>query len=249
VLLLKIFLVPGFLLLVSLASKRWGPSVAGSLAGLPVVAGPILFFLAIERGEVFASKAAAMSLSAVFASVAFSVAYARAAQRLSWLVSLLFAFFVWGAAAIILSQMSLSANYALVIALITLIAAPHLFPAADTASTTRVVTTSELFSRMVAGASLTVAVTVAAASLGPVWSGLLAVFPILGTVLAVFSHRSQGAIFVATLLRSMSIGLFSFSAFCFALSFLLSQVGIPAAFGISIGLAVLVQMFTKRYLK
>lgn len=82
-LLLKLLLVPGFLLLLSLAGKRWGPSIAGWLAGLPVVAEPILFFLAVERGSAFASTAAISSLSAVFASVAFNVAYAHAAQRVS----------------------------------------------------------------------------------------------------------------------------------------------------------------------
>jgi chromate transport protein ChrA len=50
VLILKLLLIPGFLLLISLAGKRWGPSVAGWLSGLPVVVGPILFFLAIEQG-------------------------------------------------------------------------------------------------------------------------------------------------------------------------------------------------------
>ena len=55
-LLLKLLVIPGFLLLISLAGKRWGPSVAGWLSGLPVVVGPILFFLAIEQGQLFAAQ-------------------------------------------------------------------------------------------------------------------------------------------------------------------------------------------------
>ena len=47
---LKLLLVPCFLLLVSLAGRRWGAHVVGWLAGLPVVAGPILYFLALEQG-------------------------------------------------------------------------------------------------------------------------------------------------------------------------------------------------------
>ncbi len=38
---LKLTLVPLFLLVVSMWGKWWGPSIAGWLAGLPVVAGPI----------------------------------------------------------------------------------------------------------------------------------------------------------------------------------------------------------------
>ncbi|QAY92927.1 hypothetical protein CUN63_24935, partial [Pseudomonas sp. ACM7] len=66
-LLLKLLVIPGFLLLISLAGKRWGPSVAGWLSGLPVVVGPILFFLAIEQGQVFAAQSATAALSAMFA--------------------------------------------------------------------------------------------------------------------------------------------------------------------------------------
>jgi uncharacterized membrane protein (GlpM family) len=217
VLLLKLLLVPAFLLLVSLAGKRWGPSVAGWLAGLPTVAGPILFFLAIERGETFASNAAAASLSAVFASVAFSVAYAHAAQRLSWWSALLFGLSAWGAAAASLSWLPASIWLSLLVAIFSLIAAPYLFPIKRAAPTTHLVAPTELFSRMFAGAVLTIAVTGAASALGEGWSGLLAVFPVLGIVLAVFSHRTQGPAFVAALLRAMATGLYSFSAFCFAL--------------------------------
>jgi hypothetical protein len=40
---LKLLLVPMFLALVSMAGKRWGPAIAGWLAGFPIVAGPILW--------------------------------------------------------------------------------------------------------------------------------------------------------------------------------------------------------------
>ncbi|MBC7995854.1 MAG: hypothetical protein H7Z15_21700, partial [Rhizobacter sp.] len=80
------------------------------------------------------------------------------------------------------------------------------------------------------GAALTVGVTWVAASVGPAWSGLLAVFPILGIVLAVFSHRSQGSAFAAALLSAMATGLYSFVAFCFVLSLALVPLGVAAAF-------------------
>jgi hypothetical protein len=248
VLTLKLLLVPAFLLLVSLAGKRWGPSVAGWLAGLPVVAGPILFFLAVEQGESFASVAATAALSAVFASVAFSAAYAHAAQRLSWAPSLLLALSAWGTAAAALSWLPAHATLSLVVSLLALVAAPRLFPATQVRLATYVVATPELCCRMLAGCVLTVAVTLAADGLGAGWSGLLAVFPVLGLVLAVFSHRNQGAAFVAALLRAMATGLYSFAAFCYALSLTLPHLGLAAAFVIAAGLAITVQVVTKRYL-
>lgn len=74
---LKLLLVPAFLLLISLAGRRWGPAVAGWLAGLPVLTGPILFLLTLEHGPRFAAAAATVSLSAVAAAVVFILTYAR----------------------------------------------------------------------------------------------------------------------------------------------------------------------------
>jgi hypothetical protein len=101
---------------------------------------------------------------------------------------------------------------------------------------------------MAAGAVLTVAVTVASSTVGSSWSGLFAVFPVLGIVLAVFSHRTHGSAFVAALLRAMATGLYSFAAFCFVLSVALAHVGIAAAFFLAAALAVAVQVATKRHL-
>lgn len=246
---LKLLLVPTFLLLVSLAGQRWGASVAGWLAGLPVVAGPILFFVAVEQGVPFASAAAAMSLSAVLASVAFSLAYAHAAQRWPWPPALLAALAAWAAAAFGLSALPTSAPLSLALALVTLLLAPRLFPAVPTRSADRQVTGTELGLRMLAGAALTVSVTWAAGALGPAWSGLLAVFPILGIVLAVFSHRSQSAAFAATLLRAMATGLYSFVAFCFVLSVALPPLGVALAFTIATAASLGVQVTTRKHLR
>ena len=46
-LLLKLVLVPGLIALVTLAGRRFGPRVGGWLNALPLVAGPVLFFLAL----------------------------------------------------------------------------------------------------------------------------------------------------------------------------------------------------------
>ena len=246
---LKLLLVPTFLLLVSLASKRWGPSVAGWLGGLPVVTGPILFFIGIERGEAFASSAASASLSAVFAAVVFSVAYSHAAQFMSWIRALLLALPAWGIAAFFLSLLPSSVALSLVVACFTLLVAPWFFPITKVLPGRYAISTIELFCRMLSGTVLTVGVTVAADRLGSHWSGLLAVFPSVSIVLAVFSHRTHGPLFVAALLRSMAIGLYSFAAFCFALSCALFHVGIVTASGIAVGLAITVQSVTKNLLR
>lgn len=245
---LKLFIVPTFLLLLTLAGKRWGPSVAGWLAGLPVVTGPILFFLAVEHGPVFASGAASASLSAVLASVSFSLAYSHAAKRLPWPPSLLCGLAGWTTAALLLSRLPVSPYIALGVSLTTLLTAPRLFPATRVQAASRPITTLELGCRMLAGALLTLAVTFAAGMVGQAWSGLLAVFPILGTVLAAFSHQSQGGAFAAALLRGMVAGLYSFVAFCFLLALALPRMGITGAFLIAVTATIAVQLVSKRML-
>lgn len=247
-LLLKLFLVPLFLLLLTLAGRRWGPSVAGWLAGLPVVAGPILLFVALEHGARFAAGAAASALSAVLASVAFSVAYAHAAQRRHWSMALPLALLAWLVAALCLSLIPSSAPVSLVVAMLTLVVAPSLFPRVESLPVVRPFSAVELGCRMSTGALLTLAVTFGAGVVGAGWSGLLAVFPLLGIVLAVFSHRSQGAGFVAHLLRGMAAGLYSFVAFCFVLSVSLPQVGIAGAFSLSMLACLAVQAISRRRL-
>lgn len=243
---LKLLLVPAFLALVSLAGRRWGPRVAGWLAGLPVVAGPILGFLALERGAGFASQAAAASLAAVVASVAFSLAYSHACLRVHWAFALPAGLGAWLLAALLLALLPSSVFVSLGLALVTLLLAPRLFPRAAGAAGPRSVAWHELVLRMLAGALLTLTVTAVAATVGASWSGLLTVFPVLGTVLAVFSHRTQGPAFVVTLLRAMATGLYSFVAFCFTLSIGLAPFDLAPAFGAAVLAAAMVQMATAR---
>jgi hypothetical protein len=101
---------------------------------------------------------------------------------------------------------------------------------------------------MLAGATLTVAVTFLASFIGPAWSGLLAVFPVLGIVLAVFSHRAHGASFAAALLRAMATGLYSFFVFCLVLAVALPHLGISGSFATALAMSLVVQTLTGQHL-
>jgi hypothetical protein len=96
----------------------------------------------------------------------------------------------------------------------------------------------ELGARMVAGGLLTVAVTHLSPVLGPKYSGLFAVFPVMGVVQAAFSHRASGNAFTIRLLRSMVSGFYSFTAFCLTIVFALHALGIAAGFGLALGLSL-----------
>jgi hypothetical protein len=244
---LKLVLVPGFLLLVTLAARRWGPALAGWLAGLPVVTGPILVFMAIEQGPLFAAKAAAAALSAVLSTVAVTVVYSQVARHTRWPLALALAFSAWALAAWLLSLAPESLALAAFLAALSLAIAPRLFPPGGAAHAARPGGGhGELVLRMLAGALLTLGVTHAAAAAGPRWSGLLAVFPVMSVVLAGFSHRAQGAAYTATLLRALTAGLSSFAMFCLTAALLLPHAGITAAFAAAVGAALATQAATMR---
>jgi hypothetical protein len=245
VLALKLLLVPAFLLLISLAGRRWGPAVAGWLAGLPVLTGPILLLLALEHGPGFTAAAATVSLSAVSGAVAFIVIYARVCARRPPLLSLLAGLAVWCCAALLLTRFSPGNFVSLGIALLALVIAPNFFPRLSAPILTATLPRWELPLRMLAGAAVTLAVTTLAAAIGPSWSGMFAVFPVITTVLAVFSHRASGPAFTVILLRAMIWGLYSLASFCLALAVLLPQQGVTVSFLAAVAAALAVQWALK----
>lgn len=247
-LILKLTLVPLFLALISLAGKRFGPSFAGWLAGLPVVVGPILFLLSIEQGLDFASRAAVSTLASVATVIAFGVAYAWAARRYSsmhgWIASSACGLAAWLAAALIISRISFSLNTAAILALASLFIAPFLYPAQPPITATSKLPATELFARMAAGAALTLVVTTSAQSLGTAWSGIVALAPVLSPVLAVFAHRRAGGAHAIALFKGLVRGLYALAIFCFVVSWQIVELGAARAFGLAIAAALIVQALT-----
>jgi hypothetical protein len=113
VLALKLVLVPGFLAALTMAGRVWGPSVAGWLAGLPVVAGPIVLLLALERGTAFAAQASAASIAAIAASEAFNFAYAWTSRFARWPVALVAGLVAWALVAVLLTHLPVSLAWSL----------------------------------------------------------------------------------------------------------------------------------------
>ncbi|WP_144109765.1 hypothetical protein [Paraburkholderia sp. BCC1886] len=243
---LKLTLVPLFLLVVSMSGKWWGPSIAGWLAGLPVVAGPILFILVLAHGASFGARAATLSLSAILASEAFNFAYAWTCRSRSWPVALGVGLMTWFIAAWGLSLLPVSPVWATAAALTAVCFGQSFLPRSTVVAAGAPLGVSDLIGRMLAGAVLTLLVTWISGWAGPAWSGLLAVFPLLGIVLSVSSHRAHGPAFVISLLRGMVLGRFSFAAFCLLLSFSLPYQRPLLAFAEASFLAMTVQWCTRR---
>jgi len=257
---LKLLLVPSCIAIITLASHRWGPKVGGWLAGFPVIVGPILLILALDRGIAFAIDAAIMSLAGIFALIAFGVAYAWSGRYWGWFSSAVLGLIVWFAAATFLVATVNGLVRASIIAAIALIAAPWSFPiptrhvnleTPPVANAKYVKPASgELFVRMLASLIVTLGVTMSSQALGPMWSGVLAIFPTLGGVLAVFSHATHGGDYAATLLRGMAMGLWSIAAFTLTLVICFKNASnetssIPLSFACALVVALAVQLIAR----
>ena len=218
--------------------------MAGWLSGFPVVAGPTLLFVALDQGPSFAAQAAHVTLMAVLGNVAFGVTYAWTALRYRWFVCampgvLAFAIVSWG-----LVAMRPSPWMALAIALIGLQLAARLMPRVTYVNQGGAVSVLELPVRCVAAGLLVATVSLTAAELGPVGSGMLTIFPIMGMVLGVFSHIAWGATGAIRLLTGIIKGLYAFVVFVFLLAMALPVMGTAAAFSVAVGVALLIHWLT-----
>jgi len=241
VLLLKLFLVPSLIGLVTLAGRRWGPTVAGWLSAFPVVAGPILFFITLEQGAAFAARSAVGTLSAVLAIVVFGLGYAWAATRHGWLPSLVAGFACYALAVAGLQAWAPGLTGAAVAVVVALLVAPRLYPALPAPQAADPSAASDIPLRMAAGALLVLSVTHFAGTMGANLSGVFAMFPVMGSVLVAFSHRQAGPAFAIRLLRGMILGYYAFGTFCVVLALSLPTMPMLPAFLYALTAALLVQ--------
>jgi hypothetical protein len=181
----------------------------------------------------------------VLGAVSFAIVYAWVAIRFSWPLSFLCGLAAYFAVVAVLSLISPPLTLAATVTLGSLILGPRLFPRTASKAPIIVSTYAEVACRMLAGAALVVLVTHFAANLGPHLSGLFAVFPVITSVLAVFSHRYSGYECTVLLLRGLLFGLYAFAAFCLALAMLLPAWGIGPGFLAAVSCALLVQFLSR----
>lgn len=241
----KLLLAPLCVVGVSVAGRRWGVAVAGVLGGLPVVAGPILLVLTLVHGRSFGADAAAGALLGLGALTLFVVVYGLVAPRAGAAVSVLagWAAFLVGVALLTLieppaeiSLLLVGAGFALGYRLLGAPAPPLAPPAPPP--------WWDLPGRALSALVLVVTLTAVSGALGPQLSGLLAPFPIVTSVLAVFTHLHGGVDQVRVLLRSFLVGFYGFAAFCFALAVALPDLETAAAFTLALIAALATQTVT-----
>lgn len=238
----KLLLSPLCVLAVSLAGRRWGMAVAGVLGGLPVVAGPILLVETLLHGRDFGDSAAAGTLLGLAALTAFVVVYGRAALTSGPAPSVLCGWTAFLLGVAVLSPLHPPPALSLAFVAVCFALGLRLLPPPPPEPPAPVAPPWwDLPVRALAALALVLALTAASGALGPHLSGLLAPFPIITSVLAVFTHAHGGAAQLDLLLRNFLRGFYGFAAFCFALTLALPEATTAAAFGLAAAAALTVQ--------
>lgn len=237
----KILLAPLCVVAVSLVGRRWGVAVAGVLGGLPVVAGPILLVETLLHGRDFGADAAAGTLLGLAALTAFVVVYGRVAQRIGPIQSVLCGWTAFLVSVAVLRPLQPPPGLSLILVAACFAIGLKLLPPLPPPQATAVPAWWDLPARALAALGLVLALTAASGALGPHLSGLLAPFPIVTSILAVFTHAHGGVTQVGVLLRNFLFGFYGFAAFCFVLAVASNALTTAAAFGLATVAALAVQ--------
>ena len=229
----KLTLVPLFLLALSLAGRRWGTAASGWLVALPVVAGPIVFFIGVEQGEAFAAGAARATIAGLASLSIFSLAYCRAAVLTGWAPSLLSGWAGFSLSTYLLHRLPLTLPQSIALALFALAGVYLLMPAVDPEASPPATPPWEIAARMAAAVAMVLLMTALARPLGPRLAGLLVPFPVAATVLAVFTHRYQGGASAVRLLRGLVAGLWTMGVFFLVVAGTVERLGVGASFALA----------------
>ncbi len=185
--------------------RRWGLKVSGYIGTLPIVAGPILFFFALEQGTAFAARAAQQTLLGLVGFSAFAMVYAWSSRSWNIPVTVLVSWVAFLLPSFLIGRLDLSLWASLAIGLLALnfsrLLLPHVKKGEGVAKSER--SFWDLPLRMVVTAVLVCVLTALAQQLGPNLSGIFTVFPVASTVLSGFAHYHHGGEGVTRLLRGL----------------------------------------------
>jgi hypothetical protein len=178
----------------------------------------------------------------VVSLAAFVVVYGRLAARLSWAASMLAGWLAFAVATVAFSALSIPAGVALVLAGVGLVVALAWLPRPGRELLQHAPPPVwDLPLRAGCALALVLALTGIAGWLGPQLSGLLAPFPVITTVLAIFTHGQRGTDELLRLLRGLLSGFGAFALFCFTLAVSLNTLDTATAFALATGLALAMQ--------
>lgn len=222
----------------SVIAERSRPFIAAMVATLPVSAGPALVFLALDHDDSFVFDTLIGAMVTNVATAAYSLAYVVAAQTRGTILSLVAAFAGWALSGLALRQIGWTLPLGLVATFVVFgISIPLAKKFALNART--IAPPRAWFAiplRALAVATLVGVVTTLSLTLGPYFSGMLAVFPIvLTSIIAILQPRIGGKP-TSALIANGLVGLLGFGIALAVSAYTIPTLGRFGA--LALGLAV-----------
>ena len=236
-LIVKMAVTAAFLLAATITAERAGPLVGGLVATLPISAGPVYIFLALDHDAHFIAQSALGSLVVNPINAVYALSYALLAQRRSLFLSIGGAFLCWLILVWATRQVAWTLPLAVIWNAVIVVIAFWLSAPLRHASMPRVATRwYDLVLRSGMVAVLVGVVITLSFHIGPTASGNLAVFPIVLTSIMMILHHRVGGPATAAVLANAVIGLGGFAFALVALN--LTAVPLGSALALMLALAV-----------
>ncbi|MGE5162829.1 MAG: hypothetical protein ACM3IH_02250 [Sphingobacteriales bacterium] len=232
-LIVKMAITAAFVVAATVTAERVGPLIGGLVATLPIGAGPVYVFLALDHDAHFIAQSAVASLAINAVNVIFALSYALLAQTRSRAVSMSLAFLVWLVFAgavheVQWSYAGVAAMNLIVISICLWLARPlrHVRVQAFRTRWTDMALRAGLVALLVG------VVVTFSFQLGPAGSGILAVFPVVLISIMFILHSRVGGPASAAVMANAVLGLVGFAFACTVLHFS------AEAFGSAVGLTL-----------
>ena len=230
ILIIKILIAPLLIGLATLAGRRYGHTISGLLVGLPLTSGPIALILVLQDGIDFAAASSKGILLGLISVGVFSLIYAWTANLFHWTISLIISWLVFFTVTFFLNQVSFNLYSSYLIVIISLLGTLFLFPKYKDEQMKITIPKWDIPLRMIVATVFIIGLTHFSKKLGAQLSGLLAPFPVYGTIFAVSTHCLYGSDATTRLLRGVVIGSFSFATFFLVVGLFISSIGIGWTF-------------------
>jgi hypothetical protein len=235
-LIVKMAVTAAFVVAATVAAERAGPLVGGVVATLPIGAGPVYVFLALDHGAHFIAQSAVNSLAINMVNVIFALIYAFLAQTRSLALSLSVALLAWFALAWLVLEIPWSMAAAAVANVVVFgVCIVLARPLRHVRIPPVRIYWTDLALRAALVAALVGVVISLSFRIGPAGSGILAVFPIMLIAIILILHRRAGGPPTAAIMANAVLGLVGFAVACVVLHFTAEPFG--AATGLSLALA------------
>jgi len=228
-----------FVTIATIVAERLGAIVGALVATLPVSAGPVYVFLALDHDSAFISSSAVASLALNSATAIYLTAYVLTAQRHSTWLSISLAFAVWLVIVLVFTPVHWTAWSAFALNLVVFTSCIFIvrpFSFVRIPPTTRPWYDFMLRAGLVA--SLVGVVVTLSFQIGPKGSGVLAVFPVIYTSIMIILHRRVGGPATAAVLANAVPALAGFGVALLSLHLTAIPLGSAAALVVALGVSV-----------